>query len=130
MNPVLFAKDEASQLIAQLLDLLGIAGGAETFGQLEKCFLFLLLGFDSLFDKFHQHAVIAEGALFGQVLDLSGDLGWQGYASPDLGWTCCFCAGPFGEWHSYTSIHHCGVFTAGALFPCLAKAARNCVPGP
>jgi len=96
VNAELFAKYEASQLIAQLLDLLGIAGGAEAFGQLKKCLLFLLLGFDSLLDEFHQHTVIAEGALFGQVLDLSGDLGWQGYASPDLGWMCCFCAGSFG----------------------------------
>jgi hypothetical protein len=84
INPALLAKDEASQLIAQLLDLLGIAGGAETFGQLEKCFFFLLLGFDSLLDEFHQHAVIAESALFGQSLDLSGDLGWQGEAMKDM----------------------------------------------
>jgi hypothetical protein len=36
----LFAKDEAAQLVAQLLDLLRIAGFAKVFGQLKKaCFL-------------------------------------------------------------------------------------------
>jgi hypothetical protein len=31
--PGIIAKDEAAQLVAQLLDLLGIARGAEAFGQ-------------------------------------------------------------------------------------------------
>src|ERR1700685_1327213 len=84
----LFTKDEASQLIAQLLDLLWVVGGAEAFCQLEERFLFLLLGFDSLLDEFYQHAIVAQIALPGQGLDLSGDLGRQGYASPDV-----FCAG-------------------------------------
>ncbi|MGB7585166.1 MAG: hypothetical protein WBM11_10000 [Terriglobales bacterium] len=59
-----------------MFDLLGIAGGAEALGQLEECFLFLLLGLDALLDEFDQHAVIAESALFGQSFDLSGDFGW------------------------------------------------------
>src|SRR5579864_7700439 len=80
----LFTKHEASQLVSQLLDLFRVAGGAEAFRQLEECFLFLLLGFDSLLDELHQHAIVAESALPGQGLDLSGDLGRQAYASPDM----------------------------------------------
>jgi hypothetical protein len=80
----LFTKHEASQLVSQLLNLLWVAGGAEAFRQLEEGFLFLLLGFDSLLDEFHQHAIVAESALPGQGLDLSGDFGRQGYASPDM----------------------------------------------
>jgi hypothetical protein len=79
-----FAKDEASQLIAQLLDLLRIGGGPEAFRQMEECFLFFLLGLDALLDEFHQNAIVAESALPGQGLDLSGDLGRQGYTSPDM----------------------------------------------
>jgi hypothetical protein len=51
----LFTKHEVAQLVRQLLDLLRVAGGAETFRQLEERFLFLLLGFDSLLDEFHKH---------------------------------------------------------------------------
>lgn len=86
----LFTKDKAAQLVAQLLHLFRIAGGAEAFRQLEECFLFLLLGFDSLLDEFHQHAIVAEIALTGQGLDLSGNLGRQGYTSPDV-----LCRGGF-----------------------------------
>jgi hypothetical protein len=124
VNSELFAKYEASQLIAQLLDLVGIAGGAKAFGQLKKCLLFLLLGFDSLFDEFHQHTVIAEGALFGQVLDLSGDLGWQGYASPDVFRAGRLCVGSFGDWHGSTIIHHCGA-SASVECPCLDKGGED-----
>jgi len=35
------------------------------------------MGFDSLLDEFHQHAIVAEIALPGQGLDLSGDVGRQ-----------------------------------------------------
>jgi len=84
----LFTEDETAQLVSQQLDLLRVAGGAEAFRQLEECFLFLLLGFDSLLDEFHQHAIVAESALTGQGLNLSGDLGRQGYTSPDM-----LCAG-------------------------------------
>ncbi len=84
----LFTKYEAAQLVPQLLDLLRVAGGAETFCQPEECFLFLLLGFDSQLDEFHKHAIGAEIALPGKDLDLSRDLGRQGYASPDM-----LCAG-------------------------------------
>jgi hypothetical protein len=80
----LLTKHEAAQLVPQLLDLLRVVGGAETFRQLEECFLFLLLGFDSLLDEFHKHAIVAEIALPGKDLGLSGDLGRQGYASPDM----------------------------------------------
>ena len=80
----LFTKHEAAQLVPQLLDLLRVAGVAETFRQLEECFLFFLLGFDSLLDEFHKHAIVAEIALPGKDLDLSGDLGRQGYASPEM----------------------------------------------
>jgi hypothetical protein len=48
----------------------------------------LFLGFDSLLDEFHKHAIGAEIALPGKDLDLSRDLGRQGYASPDM-----LCAG-------------------------------------
>ncbi len=44
------AKDEASQLFAQLLGLFRIVGGTEAFGQLKEC-LFLLTDFNSLLDK-------------------------------------------------------------------------------
>ncbi len=84
----LFTKYETSQLISQLLDLLRVAGGAEAFGQIEEFSFFLLLGFDSLLDEFHQHAIVAESALPSQGLDLSGDLGRQGHTSPDM-----LCAG-------------------------------------
>ena len=84
----LFTKDEASQLISQLLDLFRVAGGAEAFRQLEECFFFLLLGFDSLLDELHQHAIVTEIALPSQGLDLSGDLGRQSDTSPDM-----LCAG-------------------------------------
>ena len=80
----LFTKHEASQLVSQLLDLFRVASGAEAFRQLEECFLFLLLGFDSLLNEFHQHAIVAESALPGQGLNLSRDLGGQGYTSPDV----------------------------------------------
>ena len=80
----LFTKYKASQLISQLLDLLRVTGAAEAFRQLEERLLFLFLGFDSLLDEFHQHAIVAEIALLFQSLDLSGDLGRQGYASSDM----------------------------------------------
>jgi hypothetical protein len=91
-----FTKDEAAQLVSQLFDLIWIAGGAETFRQLEECFLFLLVGFDSLLDEFHQYAIVAEIAVPGQGLDLSGDLGRQGYTAPDMLCARGFCAGSFG----------------------------------
>ena len=80
----LFAEGDAAQLVAQLFYLVRIAGGAEAFRQLEEGFLFLLLAFDALLDEFQQHAIVAEIALPGQGLDLSGNLGRQGYASPDV----------------------------------------------
>src|SRR3981081_3919396 len=66
----LLTKDEPSQLIAQLLDMFRIIGRAEAFGQLEECLFFLLAGLDSLLDKFHQDAVIAEIAFPGQGFNL------------------------------------------------------------
>jgi len=50
----------------------------------KNAFSLLLLGFDSLLDQFHKHAIVGEIALPGKDLDLSGDLGRQGYASPDM----------------------------------------------
>lgn len=52
-HPGLFAKDEATQFVAQLFHLTWIAGCAEAFGELEKRFLFLLSGLDALLDEFH-----------------------------------------------------------------------------
>ncbi|HXM22423.1 MAG TPA: hypothetical protein VN948_14300 [Terriglobales bacterium] len=43
----------------------------------KNAFSFLPMGFDSLLDEFHQHAIVAEIALPGQGLDLSGDVGRQ-----------------------------------------------------
>jgi hypothetical protein len=37
---------------------LGIVGGAETLGQLEECFFFVLAGFNSLLDGFHQNPMM------------------------------------------------------------------------
>ncbi len=51
-------EDKAAELVAQLLGLLRIVGDAETFGQLEECFFFLLAGFDSLLDEFHQNPMM------------------------------------------------------------------------
>jgi hypothetical protein len=58
------AKDETAQFVAQLLDLLGIAGCAEAFGQLKECLLFLLSGLDALLDQFYEEAVVTGRALF------------------------------------------------------------------
>src|ERR1700728_852718 len=98
-----FAKDKAAQFVAQLLDLLRVASCAKAFSELKECFLFFLSGFDTLFDKFHQHTVVAEGALFGDSFDLFGDSWGQGYATTDLFGGCSSCA-----WHSSTSVHHFG----------------------
>src|SRR5712692_2797964 len=94
IHQALFTKDEAPQLVAQLLYLLRITGRAEAFSELKKCLLFLLLGFDSLLDEFHQNTVVAESALLGHSLDLFSDFCRQGYASPDM-----FCAGSFCHCH-------------------------------
>src|ERR1700680_4113150 len=104
----LLTKDEPSQLIAQLLDLFRIIGRAEAFGQLEECLFFLLAGLDSLLDKFHQDAVIAEIAFPSQGFNLFRDFGRQGYASPDIFRADGFYASSFGQCHNSTSIHHCG----------------------
>jgi hypothetical protein len=61
-----------------------------------------------LLDEFYQHAVIAEGSLFGQRFDLAGDLGRQSYASPDVLCGAGLCMRSFSNWHGGTSIHHCG----------------------
>ena len=68
-----FAKDEAAQLGAQLLDLLRIVRGAKAFSELKESVLLLLSGFDALLDEFYQHAVVAEAALLSDGLDLFGD---------------------------------------------------------
>jgi len=115
---VLVAKHEAAQLVSQLLDLFRVVGGAEAFRQLEECFLFLLLGFDSLLDEFHQHAIIAESALPGQGLDLPCDLGRQGHTSPDMLCARGFCVSSFCSWHGDTRIHHFGA-------SCIATAAAS-----
>jgi len=81
---VLLAKDETTQLVAQLLDLFRIIGGAEAFGQLKERLLLLLSRFDSLLDQFDQDSVIAEIALLRQGLNLPGDLGRQSHASPHV----------------------------------------------
>jgi hypothetical protein len=47
-----------------------------------------VVGLRFLLDEFHQHAIVAEIALPGKDLDLSGDLGRLGYASPDM---LCAC---------------------------------------
>src|ERR1700691_4851961 len=83
-SPASFAKNEAAQLVAQLLDLLRITGCAETFGQLKECLFFLPGGLDAVFDEFDQHTVVAESALLCHGLDLLCDSWGQGNASPDL----------------------------------------------
>jgi hypothetical protein len=45
--PPLFAKDETTQFVAQLLNLPRVAGCAETLGQPKECLLFLLGGLDA-----------------------------------------------------------------------------------
>ena len=99
----LFAKDEPSQLVAQLFDLPGFAGITEAIGQLEKGLLFLPSGFDALFDEFHQNAIIAKGPPLCEGLDLFSDFGGQSYAAANLS-----CASPFCACHCSTSIHHFG----------------------
>ena len=59
----LFPKDEAAQLVPQVLDLLRVTGGAEPFGQIEKFPFLPLAGLDALLDQFHQNTVIAETPL-------------------------------------------------------------------
>lgn len=107
LRSCLFIEHEASQLVAQLLDLRGIIGGTKAFGQLEECFFLLLTGFDSLLDEFDQNAVIAEIAFLRQYLNLFGNFGRQRYASPDMFYTDCFCASSFHQCHC-TNIHHFG----------------------
>ena len=53
----LFAKDEAAQLVSQVLDLLRVTGGAEPFGQIEKFPFLPLAGLDALLDQFHRLSV-------------------------------------------------------------------------
>jgi hypothetical protein len=83
-HPALLPKDEATQLVAQLLYLLRIISGAEALGQLEECLFLLLTRFDSLLDQFYQHPVIAEVAFLRQRFNLPRDFGRQSYASPDV----------------------------------------------
>jgi hypothetical protein len=73
LHLTLLAEYEAPQLVAQVFDLLRIAGRPKMFGQLVEGPLFLLLGFDSLLDEVHQHAVIAQIALLGQSFRLFRD---------------------------------------------------------
>jgi hypothetical protein len=69
----LFAKNEAAEGIPKLLHLIGVTGHAKAIGQLKKLFLFLLLGFDSPLDEFHEDTVIAEIALPGYRFNLFRD---------------------------------------------------------
>jgi len=49
-SAALLTKDEAAELVAHNLDLLGIAGGTESFGELEECLFLLPPRFNAFLD--------------------------------------------------------------------------------
>jgi len=80
----LFTEDEAAELVAEALDLLGIAGRAEFFGELKECLFLLLPCFDAFLDQFNENAVIAKPAVLGDTIDLPRDRGGKGKTSTDM----------------------------------------------
>lgn len=97
MSAALLTEDEAPHLVAQSLDLFWIGGRSKALRQGEKCFLFFLLGFETLLDELDEHAIVAEPLLSGNALNLLGQSRWQGYTPSNL-----FACG-----HG-TIIHQCG----------------------
>jgi len=112
----IFTENQAAQLVAQALGLLGIARGAKAFGKLEKSLFFLFPRFDAELNEFHQNAVVTQALALCHALYLFGDGSGEGYAPPDV-----FCG-----WHGII-IHHFGAQKCDHEFkiPTLSHRARQ-----
>ena len=96
VTKTLLTENQTAQLVAQSLGLLRVAGGTESFGEIEEGLFFLLRRFDAEFDEFHQNPVVAQALALCHALYLFGDGSGERYASANM-----FC------WHTII-IHHFG----------------------
>lgn len=92
-------ENQTTQLVAQLLCLIGIGGGAKTFGKFKERLLFLFPRFDTQFNEFHQDSVIAKALTLGQTVDLFGNGSGKRDTASDM----------LGCWHGII-IHQFGAF--------------------